>query len=135
MRGDSEESARCSSAMMRSGEASAARPFALAAWPTMRCIICFVLTGIWHICTTRSTVASCKIVSDMGADLPRQAEIVVIGGGIIGCSTAYRLAKLGKRDVVLLERSKLGSGTTWHSAAMVRQLRSTNSLTQLVRYS
>ncbi len=71
----------------------------------------------------------------MSADLPRHAEIVVVGGGIIGCSTAYHLAKLGKSDVVLLERSKLGSGTTWHSAAMVRQLRSTNSLTQLVRYS
>lgn len=71
----------------------------------------------------------------MSADLPRHAEIIVVGGGIIGCSTAYHLAKLGKRDVVLLERSKLGSGTTWHSAAMVRQLRSTNSLTQLVRYS
>ena len=71
----------------------------------------------------------------MTAELPRQAEIVVIGGGIIGCSTAYHLAKLGKGDVVLVERSKLGSGTTWHSAAMVRQLRSSNSLTQLVRYS
>lgn len=71
----------------------------------------------------------------MSTAFPGQAEIVVVGGGIIGCSTAYHLAKLGKRDVVLLERSKLGSGTTWHSAAMVRQLRSTNSLTQLVRYS
>jgi 4-methylaminobutanoate oxidase (formaldehyde-forming) len=71
----------------------------------------------------------------MTPELPERAEIVVVGGGIIGCSTAYHLAKLGKRDVVLLERSKLGSGTTWHSAAMVRQLRSTNSLTQLVRYS
>lgn len=71
----------------------------------------------------------------MTANLPQQAEIIVIGGGIIGCSTAYHLAKLGKTDVLLLERSKLGSGTTWHSAAMVRQLRSTNSLTQLVRYS
>ena len=71
----------------------------------------------------------------MTTALPEHAEIVVIGGGIIGCSTAYHLAKLGKRDVVLLERSKLGSGTTWHSAAMVRQLRSSNSLTQLARYS
>jgi 4-methylaminobutanoate oxidase (formaldehyde-forming) len=71
----------------------------------------------------------------MAGALPSHAEIVVIGGGIIGCSTAYHLARLGKRDVVVLERSKLGSGTTWHSAAMVRQLRSTNSLTQLVRYS
>ena len=71
----------------------------------------------------------------MSQELPSHAEIVVVGGGIIGCSTAYHLAKLGKTDVVLLERSKLGSGTTWHSAAMVRQLRSSNSLTQLVRYS
>ncbi len=71
----------------------------------------------------------------MASELPDFAEIVVIGGGIVGCSTAYHLTKLGKRDVVLLERSKLGSGTTWHSAAMVRQLRSTNGLTRLVRYS
>jgi 4-methylaminobutanoate oxidase (formaldehyde-forming) len=75
------------------------------------------------------------VALNMTASLPQHAEIVVIGGGIVGCSTAYHLAKLGKRDVALLERSKLGSGTTWHSAAMVRQLRSTNSLTQLVRYS
>ena len=71
----------------------------------------------------------------MTQTLPDSAEIIVVGGGIIGCSTAYHLAKLGKRDVVLLERSKIGSGTTWHSAAMVRQLRSSNSLTQLARYS
>lgn len=67
--------------------------------------------------------------------LPTSAEIVVIGGGIIGCSTAYHLARLGKRDVVVLERSKIGSGTTWHSAAMVRRLRSTPSLTALTKYS
>lgn len=66
---------------------------------------------------------------------PTAAEIVIIGGGIIGVSTAYHLAKLGKRDVVVLERSKLGSGTTWHSAAMVRRLRSTPSLTNLTKYS
>lgn len=67
--------------------------------------------------------------------LPAAAEIVIIGGGIIGCSTAYHLAKLGKRDVLVLERAKLGSGTTWHSAAMVRRLRSTPSLTNLTKYS
>lgn len=67
--------------------------------------------------------------------VPSSAEIIVIGGGIIGCSTAYHLAKLGKRDVVVLERSKVGSGTTWHSAAMVRRLRSTPSLTALTKYS
>lgn len=68
------------------------------------------------------------------SNLPVHASVVVIGGGIIGCSTTYHLAKLG-RDVVQIERSKLTSGTTWHSAAMVRQLRSTVSLTQLARYS
>ena len=69
------------------------------------------------------------------APLPRHAGTVIIGGGIVGCSTAYHLAKLGEKDVLLLERSKLTSGTTWHSAAQVRQLRSTVSLTQLARYS
>lgn len=71
----------------------------------------------------------------MANSLPSSAEIVVIGGGIVGCSTAYHLAKRGKRDVVLLERSKLTSGTTWHSAAQVRQLRSSSSLTTLMKYS
>ncbi len=71
----------------------------------------------------------------MSGTLPEEASVVVIGGGIIGCSVAYHLAKYGKRDVVLIERSKLTSGTTWHSAAMVRQLRSTVSLTMLAQYS
>jgi len=66
---------------------------------------------------------------------PTQADTVVIGGGIIGCSTAYHLAANGCRDVVVVERSKLTSGTTWHSAALVRQLRSTIALTQLTQYS
>ena len=67
--------------------------------------------------------------------LPGAAQIVIVGGGIMGCSTAYHLAELGCTDVILLERSKLTSGTTWHSAAQVRALRSSVSLTQLARYS
>ena len=59
----------------------------------------------------------------------------MIGGGILGCSTLYHLAKLGIEDVVLLERSQLSSGTTWHSAAQVRALRSSKNLTELIRYS
>ena len=71
----------------------------------------------------------------MGTKLPKQRQIVIIGGGIMGCSTAYHLLKNGCRDVILLERTKLTSGTTWHSAAQVRQLRSTESLTRLVQNS
>ncbi len=67
--------------------------------------------------------------------VPSSARFVVIGGGIMGCSTAYHLAKLAAGDVLLVERSKLTSGTTWHSAAQVRQLRSTRNLTELIRYS
>lgn len=71
----------------------------------------------------------------MTANLPSAARVVVIGGGVVGCSVAYHLAKLGCREVVLLERERLTCGTTWHSAAQVRQLRSTESLTQLIQYS
>ena len=71
----------------------------------------------------------------MRKNLPKHAQIVIIGGGIMGCSTAYHLMKNGCRDVVLLERAKLTSGTTWHSAAQVRQLRSNESITKLVQNS
>ena len=68
-------------------------------------------------------------------DLPAQASVVVIGGGVMGCSTLYHLAKSGVGDAVLLERNKLTSGTTWHSAAQVRALRSSRNLTDLIKYS
>ena len=58
-------------------------------------------------------------------DLPRHAGAVIIGGGVVGCSVAYHLAKLGWRDVVLLERKRLTSGTTWHAAGLIGQLRAT----------
>lgn len=66
---------------------------------------------------------------------PPYASVVVIGGGVMGCSTLYHLAKMGVGDAILLERNKLTSGTTWHSAAQVRALRSTRNLTDLIRYS
>ena len=69
------------------------------------------------------------------AALPSHASTVVIGGGVMGCSTLYHLAKAGVSDAVLLERSQLTSGTTWHSAAQVRALRSTRNLTDLIRCS
>ena len=66
---------------------------------------------------------------------PKDASVVVIGGGILGCSTLYHLAQSGIMDAILLERSQLTSGTTWHSAAQVRALRSSKNLTELIRYS
>ncbi len=67
--------------------------------------------------------------------LDSSADVVIIGGGIMGCSTAYHLCKHSDKKVMLLERNKLTSGTTWHSAAQVRQLRSSQNLTRLVQDS
>ncbi|SDP39701.1 4-methylaminobutanoate oxidase (formaldehyde-forming) [Phyllobacterium sp. YR620] len=67
--------------------------------------------------------------------LPTHAQIVVIGGGIIGCSTAYHLARDHKVDVVLLEMGQLTSGSTWHAAGLVGQLRSSASITRVLKYS
>lgn len=67
--------------------------------------------------------------------VPAHARVVIIGGGIVGCSTAYHLAKLGCADVVLLEQGRISCGTTWHAAGLVGQLRAQESMTRLVRYS
>ncbi|GAU86213.1 FAD-dependent oxidoreductase [Bosea sp. BIWAKO-01] len=67
--------------------------------------------------------------------IPTQSRVVIIGGGIVGCSVAYHLTKLGWRDVLLLEQGRLSSGTTWHAAGLVGQLRSQSSMTRLIRYS
>ncbi len=66
---------------------------------------------------------------------PNQARVVIIGGGIVGCSLAYHLAKRGCGDVVLLERRQLTCGTTWHAAGLVGQLRATQNLTRLAQYT
>ncbi|QKP76686.1 FAD-binding oxidoreductase [Methyloligella sp. GL2] len=69
------------------------------------------------------------------AEFPKTAKVVVIGGGIVGCSTAYHLAKAGCDEVVLLERHKLTSGSTFHAAGLVGQLRSNANITKLLTYS
>ena len=67
--------------------------------------------------------------------LPSHARVVIIGGGVIGCSVAYHLTKLGWTDVVLLERKQLTSGTTWHAAGLIAQLRASANMTRLAKYS
>lgn len=71
----------------------------------------------------------------MSSSLPSRASVVVIGGGIMGCSTLYHLAKMGVTDAILIERNQLTSGTTWHSAAQVRALRHSRNLTRMIQYS
>ena len=69
------------------------------------------------------------------AELPKKAKVVIIGGGVIGCSIAYHLTKIGWDDVVLLERKQLTSGTTWHAAGLVGQLRPSINMTKLAKYT
>jgi len=67
--------------------------------------------------------------------IPRAAKVIIIGGGVVGCSCAYHLAKFGWKDVILLERDKLTSGTTWHAAGLVSQIGPTAPITKIRKYS
>src|SRR5947199_220484 len=70
-----------------------------------------------------------------GMNVPARANIIIVGGGAVGCSIAYHLAKLGATYVLLLERSTLTSGCTWHAAGLVGQLRSKSNLTRMMQMS
>ena len=77
-----------------------------------------------------------KIIDISGiTSLPSHARVVIIGGGVVGCSVAYHLAELGWTDIVLLERRTLTCGTTWHAAGLIAQLRATQNMTRLAKYS
>jgi 4-methylaminobutanoate oxidase (formaldehyde-forming) len=69
------------------------------------------------------------------ANIPKRVQVAIVGGGIVGCSVAYHLTLRGYTDVVLLERKQLTSGTTWHAAGLVGQLRATHNLTRLAQYT
>ncbi len=71
----------------------------------------------------------------MEKSLPSSTKVVVVGGGVIGCSVAYHLTKFGCNDVVLLERDQLTSGTTWHAAGLVSQLGPTAAVTKIRKYT
>ncbi len=71
----------------------------------------------------------------MKKQLPDTCKVVVIGGGVIGCSCAYHIAKFGWKDVVLLERDQLTSGTTWHAAGLVSQIGPTAAITKIRKYT
>jgi 4-methylaminobutanoate oxidase (formaldehyde-forming) len=71
----------------------------------------------------------------MDSALPRETKVVIVGGGVIGCSVAYHLTKLGWKDVVLLEQNRLAGGTTWHAAGLVGRLRTSTSMTKINKYS
>ena len=71
----------------------------------------------------------------MTKSLPKNTKAIVIGGGVAGCSTAYHLAKFGWKDIILLERDQLTSGTTWHAAGLVSQLGPSAAVTKIRKYT
>jgi len=71
----------------------------------------------------------------MSDTVPSRAQVVIVGGGAVGCSVAYHLTKIGITDVILLERKQLTCGTTWHAAGLVGQLRATSNMTKIAQYS
>jgi 4-methylaminobutanoate oxidase (formaldehyde-forming) len=79
---------------------------------------------------------SSSVTARRNNDLPERARVVIVGGGIIGCSVGYHLAQMGWKDVIILERSQLTSGTTWHAAGLIETFGSTSETsTELRKYT
>ena len=83
---------------------------------------------------THATVKLSFEIPNSPMTLPTQVRILIVGGGIAGCSTAYHLAKLGLTDVLVLEQGKLTSGTTWHAAGLIGQMRPNRNMTRMSKY-
>src|SRR4051794_41092528 len=81
-----------------------------------------------HGSETPSASSTCFDVTQMETVLPKRAQVVVVGGGVVGCSVAYHLARRGWTDVVMLERNQLTSGTTWHAAGLITTARPTSGM-------
>jgi 4-methylaminobutanoate oxidase (formaldehyde-forming) len=77
----------------------------------------------------------CNTKISMPKGMSQETKVIIVGGGVIGCSIAYHLTKLGWRDVLLLEQNQLAGGTTWHAAGLIGRLRTTNSMTRINKYS
>ena len=86
-------------------------------------------------CVSRRLGAGTPSHKAYDMSLPSSAKIIIIGGGIVGCSVAYHLGKMGVTDVLLIEKDQLTSGSTWHAAGLVGQLRTSANITQLLAYS
>ena len=71
----------------------------------------------------------------MAKELPKKTRVAIVGGGVIGCSIAYHLTRIGWDDVILLERKQLTSGPTWHAAGLIGQLRDSQNMTKLAKYT
>src|SRR5947208_2371501 len=92
-------------------------------------------TASISICRRRRNRSGGRSMGASEMTIPSRADVVIIGGGIIGCSLAYHLTRIGIKDVLLLEQHKLSSGTTWHSVGSVGQLRSSRLATELATYT
>src|SRR5947209_14140051 len=98
-------------------------------------LLCTVTAATYPRVRRRCWLAPGSSVYPVITAPPSRARVVVVGGGVVGCSTAYHLARRGWTDVVLLERKRLTSGTTWHAAGLITQARPTHGTREIVRRS